>query len=82
MVSRSPAFAAAERARKNFRPVSDPQRKELARLSKKSGVVLPQVRTKAQASDALTRLETFLSPQPQLEGFGVSTSPERDRATS
>ena len=76
----SPAFRAAERARKNFRPASGRQRKELARLSKKSGVVLPQVRTKAQASDALTRLKTFLDPQPQLEGFGASTSSGKDRA--
>jgi hypothetical protein len=71
----SPAFRAAERARKNFRPVSVPQRKELARLARKGGVELPQVRTKKQASDALTRLELFLT-QPALEGFGVSMAPE------
>lgn len=69
----SPAFRKAETARKNFRPVSKPQRRNLARLSRQAGIELPQVRTKKQATDALTRLETFLSPQQQLEGFGSST---------
>jgi hypothetical protein len=62
---------AAERARKNFRPVSDPQRTTLERLSKRAGVELPQVRTKDQAGDALDRLKLFLT-QPQLEGFSAS----------
>lgn len=65
----SPAFRAAERARKNFRPVSAPQRRKLASQSRKAGIELPQVRTKKQASDALGRLEQFLT-QPALEGFG------------
>jgi hypothetical protein len=69
----SPAFKAAERARKNFRPVSAPQRKTLASLSRRAGVELPQVRTKAQAGDALDRLKLFLT-QPQLEGFNDSIS--------
>jgi hypothetical protein len=63
---------AAERARKKFRPVSDRQRSTLKRLSKRAGIEpLQGVRSKAQASDALTKLEAFLSPptQPQLEGF-------------
>lgn len=64
---------AAERARKKFRPVSDPQRRELERRSRQAGVEMPVVRTKAQAGDALDRLKSFLT-QPQLEGFGDSTS--------
>lgn len=72
----SPAFRAAERARKRFRPVYDPQRKELKRLSIKAGIELPEPRNKKQASDALTRLEAFLT-QPQLEGFSASTSAGR-----
>jgi hypothetical protein len=76
----SPAFRAAERARKNFRPVSDRQRKELARLSGKAGIERPEPRTKAQASDALDRLQQFLT-QPQLENFTASTSkPETSKA--
>lgn len=77
----SPAFRAAERARKNSQPVSDPQRKTLERLSRRAGIELPKVHTKAQASKALDGLEAFLSPQPQLEGFSSSTSsPGKDRA--
>jgi hypothetical protein len=77
----SPAFRAAERARKNFRAVSKPQRKELARLSKKGGVELPKVRNKQQASDALDCLKLFLTADPQLEGFSASTSsPGKDQA--
>ena len=77
----SPAMRAAERARKNFRPVSDRQHSTLKRLSKRAGIVEPEVRTKRQASDALTRLEDLITPstQPQLEGFNEATSPERER---
>lgn len=64
----SAAFKEAERARKRFRPVSEPQRRALASLSRKAGIELPQVRNKAQASDALTRLEDLLA-RPQLDGF-------------
>jgi hypothetical protein len=71
----SPAFRAAERARKSFRPVSASQRAQLVRLSQRAGIELPQVRTKKQASDALTRLKHFLT-QPQLEGFGASMESE------
>jgi hypothetical protein len=69
----SPAMRKAERARKRFRPVSAPQRKTLARLSKRAGIELPEVRTKAQAGDALDRLKSFLT-QPQLEGFVDATA--------
>lgn len=74
----SPAFRKAERARKNFCPVSKPQRRHLARLSRQADIELPQVRTEKQATDALTRLEAFLSPQQQLEGFGSSTGIQGD----
>jgi len=74
-VTLSPAMRAAERARKNFRPVSVPQRETLERLSKRAGIEpLEDVRTKAQASKALDGLEEFLSPQQQLEGFGDATA--------
>ena len=76
----SPAFEAAERARKKHRPVSDPQRKTLASLSRKAGIELPRVRNKAEASKALTGLEGFLTCRPQLEGFSASTDPEADLA--
>jgi hypothetical protein len=81
VTSRSPAFAAAERARKKFRPVSVPQRETLERLSKRAGIELPEVRTKRQASDALTRLEDFLTPstQQQLEGFNEESGSEVER---
>lgn len=72
MTSRSPAFAAAERARKSFQPVSAVQHRTLASLSRRAGIELPRVRTKKQASDALTRLGALLI-QSQLEGFSVST---------
>lgn len=77
----SPAMRAAERARKKFRPVSDRQREALERLSKRAGIVEPEVRTKRQASDALTKLELFLTPstQPQLEGFNEAAVSEVER---
>ena len=56
----SPAMRATERARKRFRPISVPQRETLERLSKRAGIELPEVRTKAQAGDALDRLKSFL----------------------
>lgn len=71
----SPAMRVAERARKNFRSVSDRQHKTLASLSRKAGIELPEVRTKKQASRALTKLDTFLSTPPQLPGFSASTAP-------
>ncbi|HYJ21349.1 MAG TPA: hypothetical protein VEW07_04930 [Solirubrobacterales bacterium] len=67
----------AERARKKFQPVSVPQRETLERLSKRAGIVLPEVRTKKQAGKALDRLEEFLSSPPQLEGFSASTGPRK-----
>jgi hypothetical protein len=45
----------------------------LASLSDKAGIELPQVRSKKQASDALDRLQGFLT-QPALEGFSASTT--------
>jgi len=72
----SPAFKAAERARKNHRPVSKPQHKTLASLSRKAGIELPRVRNKAEASRALTGLEDLLTRPPQLEGFSASTDPK------
>jgi hypothetical protein len=64
---------AAERARKKFQPVSDPQLRKIASLSRKAGIDLPEVRSKKQASKALDGLEEFLSPQQQLEGFSEAT---------
>jgi hypothetical protein len=75
----SRAFRRAERARKKFQPVSKPQRRTLVSLSRRAGIEVPQVRTKDQASDALDRLESFLT-QPVLEGFGVSTGAEGEGA--
>jgi hypothetical protein len=77
----SPAMRAAERARKKFRPVSDRQRSTLKRLSKRAGIVEPEVRTKRQASDALTRLEDLLtlSTQQQLDGFNEASGSEGER---
>lgn len=50
----------AERARKRFRPATPAQKRALIRRSREAGMEVPVVRTKAQASDALTRLEKFL----------------------
>jgi hypothetical protein len=66
---RSPAFQRAERARKRFRPATPAQTRELVRLSHTAEIETPQVRTKAQASDALTRLEKFLR-EPTLGPMG------------
>jgi hypothetical protein len=75
---------AAERARKKFRPVSDRQRSTLKRLEKRAGIEpLEGVRSKAQASDALTRLEDFLTPstQQQFGGFNEATGSEVERGS-
>jgi hypothetical protein len=64
----SPAFLAAERSRKSFRPASPAQRKHLKRLARRAGVELPRVRRSDEATDAITRLEDRIR-QPMLEGW-------------
>ena len=75
----SPAFRKAEWARRKGKlaGVSKPQRRTLASLSRKAGIEEPEVRTKAEATKALTGLEKLLSLPPQLEGFSASTRGEK-----
>lgn len=67
------AFREAERKRRSGQSVSLKRRRELKRLSLKTGVEMPRVYTSAQATKAITDLERNLKPpaQQELEGFGV-----------
>jgi hypothetical protein len=67
-VSRA-AFLKAERARRRHKSVSPEQRRHLKRLSLKAGIEMPKVYSRAQATDAITRLEE-MRRQPTLGPMG------------
>lgn len=65
----SPAFRKADQARRRHKPVSVAQRRELSRLSRIAGVVMPDVYTGPAASKAIERLKTN-AREPTLGRMG------------
>ncbi len=60
----------AERARRSNLAVSQDQRRELKRLSLKTGIEMPHVYSMAEATQAIDQIKAMSGEQPQLEGFG------------
>lgn len=74
-MKRSAAFLAAERKRRRHLPVSKAQREHLERLAREAGIEALQVRSLAEASKAIDKLEKLKANkhQPVLQGFAAST---------